>query len=415
MTIPAGRDAPEHAALPMTRASREMRLLLCCARRRMTPEHAEELRALVRAGIDWEGLASLAGRNKMLPLLWWHLGREVSTLPEPAASSLRYAFVHNAAQMLRHSAELLELGRLFATEGIAMVPYKGPVLAAQLYGNIALRQAGDLDILVRRSDVGRARALLHARGYRPRHALDRGGEEFMLRSRYSEELERPDGPSVELHWGFTNGDVGLALDLDSLAGRLRAAALGGGGVPVFGPEDLLLVLCIHGGKHRWDRLEWICGVAELMRAGSDDLEWSALLERAIELGVRRMVLLGVLLAHDLLGAPAPAEIVRLARSDAAVTRLAREVPALLLLDEIDGDGAGDLATDLFRLQLRERPRDRLRFIWYRLTTPSRPESWSSVALGKRWLPVHGVVRPFQLAAKLLPALRRYRLAGRARG
>jgi hypothetical protein len=296
-----------------------------------------------------------------------------------------------------------------------MVPYKGPALAALLYGNVALRQAGDLDIVVRRSEVDRARALLQARGYRPRHALDRGGEAFMLRSRYSEELERPDGPSVELHWGFTNGDVGLALDLDSLAPRLRAATLGGGGVPVFCPEDLLLLLCIHGGKHRWDRLEWVCGVAELLRAEGAGLDWSALLERSAALGVRRMLLLGVLLALDLLEAPVPDAIVRHARSDAAVPRLAREVPALLALEAVDGDETGSFATDLFRLQLRERPRDRLRFIWYRLTTPSRPERWSAVSLGTRWLPLHGFVRPFQLASKLLPALRRHRLAARARG
>jgi hypothetical protein len=136
------------------------------------------------------------------------------------------------------------------------------------------------------------------------------------------------------------------------------------------------------------------------------------MKRASALGVRRMLLLGVLLAKELLQAPTPDAIVHLARSDRAVRTLATRVPRLFLTDAVDGDDAGNLATDLFRLQLRERPRDRLRFVWYRLTTPSRPESWSAVPIGKHWLPVHGFLRPFRIAAKLFPAVRRHVTASR---
>jgi hypothetical protein len=309
--------------------------------------------------------------------------------------------------MLRLSGELLSLTRSLAAEAIVAVPYKGPTLGEHLYGNLALRQSGDLDLLVRRKDVSRARAILLERGYRPRHTLAAGGEEFMIRSRYSEELDRPDGMTVELHWAFTNGDVALDLGLEELIPNLRALPLGGGSVAMFGDEDLLLILCVHGSKHRWDRLEWLCGVGELLRRSAQELEWDRVLKRASALGVRRMLLLGVLLAKELLDAPTPERIVLRARSDRAVRTLAAEVPRHFLADTIDGDDAGNLATDLFRLQLRERPRDRLRFVWYRLTTPSRPESWSAVPIGKHWLPVHGFLRPFRVLAKLPPAFRRY--------
>lgn len=391
----------------------EMELLLLCARLELSADQLARLRVLVGAGLDWSRLVPLALRHKMLPLVWRHLKPEVELGRAPESAAMGQAFLANAGRMLRLSGELLELHHLLAAEGIEMVPYKGPALGVHLYGNVALRQAGDLDILVRRADAARARALLHGRGYRPRHALSQGGEEFMLRSRYSEELTRG-GVNVELHWAFTNGDVALPLDLQQLAPRLTSTSLGGRSVPMFGHEDTLLILCVHGCKHRWDRLEWLCGVAELLRSHAAELDADLLVERAAALGVRRMLLLGVLLAHETLDAPAPGALVHLARSDRAVVRLAGEVPALLTAEPVDGDSAGSIATDLFRFQLRERRLDRLRFIWYRVTTPSRPESWAAVPLGRYWLPLHGFLRPFRLMAKLPLAIRQLVPVGRGR-
>jgi hypothetical protein len=384
-----------------------MQLLLACARRELGAEHKNEIRAAIRSGLDWERVLSLSLQHKMLPLLWWHLRSEAASIPEPAVAHMRRLFAWNAQRMLQLSGELLEIVRLFAANGIGVVPYKGPALGVYLYGNLALRQAGDLDLLVSRRHVARARELLVQRGYQPRHALAPGAEEFMARSRYGETLERENGPEVELHWAFTNGDVALPLDYDVVEPNLRTVAVGGGHVRLFGSEDMLLILCVHGSKHRWDRLEWLCGVAELLRAHSAELNWNAALDRAAAIGARRMLLLGVLLAHELLNAPVPLEIIRLAEADRRVTALAREVPKLFLAETVDGDQGANIATDLFRLHLRERPRDRLRFIWYRITTPSRPESWSAVPVGGHWLPLHAFYRPVRLLSKLIPALRSY--------
>jgi hypothetical protein len=389
-----------------------MEVLVRCARRHLTPEDRDALRAYLRAGLDWEALVNLASRHKMLPLMWWHLQSEAADIPPGVAAGVQRAFLRNVRRMLQLSYELLGLISACAELGIVVVPYKGPALGAHVYGNVGLRQAGDLDLLVDRRDVTRTRALLLERGYRPRHELSRGGAEFMIRSRYSEEFAREDGLRVELHWAFTNGDIGLPLGLDVLSSRLRSIPLGGGVVPMFGREDLLLILCIHGCKHRWDRLEWLCGVAELLRASESELNWEVVMARAASLGVRRMLLLGLLLAHSLLDAPVPAAVVERARSDGAVARLAAQVPKLFTAEPADADAAGNLATDLFRFQLRERPRDRIRFIWYRITTPSRPESWSAVSVGWRWLPIHAFSRPFVVMSKLPGAIRQYLLTAR---
>lgn len=390
----------------------EMQLLLCCAHRELGSADRERLDTILRSGPDWERLAALTRRHRMLPLAWQHL--QLEGVPPATAAWFGHAFVMNAGAMLHLSGELLQIVQLFKQHGIVAVPYKGPALGAHLYGNVALRQAGDLDILVKRDDVMRARALLIERGYAPRHDLTRGGAGFMRQSRYSEEFHRKNGLQVELHWAFTNGDIALPLDLEALEPRLATMKLGGHEVPVFDREDLLLILCVHGCKHRWDHLEWICGVAELLRTSAGVLDWDALVRRSSSLGIRRMLLLGVLVAHELLDAPVPPSILALARADRAVFSLAAEVPTLLVNESVTGGSAAGLSTDIFRFRLRERHRDRIRFLWYRATTPSRPESWSAVAVGRRWLPLHGVLRPFRVMGRILPAFLQHRSAARRR-
>lgn len=404
-------DDPSRAPAPAL-SEPEMQLVRACARRTLRASDRERIRALLQAGVDWDRVVTLSLRHRLAPLVWSHLRAE--NVPAATAATLQGLFVRNAGAMLRLSGELLQIVELCRANDVLVVPYKGPALAAQAYGNLAYRLAGDLDLLVRAADVPRARALLLGRGYAPRHALSRGGAEFMRRSRYSEELDCEGGASVELHWAFTNGDIALDLDLDDLAPRLGTIELGGDRVPVFGPADQLLILCVHGCKHRWDRLEWLCGVAELARSHGGEIAWDALVRQAGALGVRRMLLLGVVLAHDLLDAPVPEPVLAAARADRAVVELATEVPPLLAAEMATPDDVPSLATDVFRFRLRERYRDRVRFVWYRATTPSRPESWSAVSIGGRWLPVHGLVRPFRAMRKLLPALRQHRIAARRR-
>ena len=389
-------------------ASPEMRLLLTCARRDLDSSQAEALASCAAAGVNWQKVIVMAGRHKMVPLLWRHLEAHDIQLPAADAAVLRQLVANNARRMLQLSGALLDLTRLFGGSGVRVVPYKGPALGIHLYGDLALRQAGDLDLLVRREDVTRSRKLLFGVGYRAEHALRPGAEEFMVRSRYSETFIGSDLPKVELHWAFTNRDIALSLDLNSLSSNLVSMPVGGGTVQMFGSEDLLMILCVHGSKHQWDRLEWLCGVGEHLRQHSDGIDWTRLLDRATDLGIRRMLLLGAYLAHELLDAPVPATMLDLARADQKLVRLAAIVPTFLTAVSNGAEHPDtSIATDLFRIRLRDGALDQLRFFWYRVTTPSRPESWEAVRIAGIWVPVHALVRPFRLVRKVPMAIRRY--------
>jgi hypothetical protein len=381
----------------------EMELILQCARLHADSRRDARIGALVAGPLNIEILAALATYHKLVPLVYWHVQNSAATVDGGfLRDALRPLYLSNAQRTLRLIGELLEIVWMLEKAGIVSLPYKGPALAVQLYGNPTLRQSGDLDLLVRRADVRRARALLIARGYKPKHPLNDAGEAFMIANRYHETFNG-DNVVVELHWAFTNRDVAFPLDLDVLEPRLTRIQVGGHEVNALLPEDLLIVLCVHGAKHRWDRLEWCTGVAELV--GSGTVDCAAAVREATRLGVRRMVLLGLGLAHDLLDAPVSPEIVSVVRADAAVQQLSLEVTRYVCGGEPRRfEEPGDV--DRFRWLLRERWRDRMRFLLNRMLTPSSPARWATVRIGRYYFPVHAVLRPVRLIGKLATVVRR---------
>jgi len=175
----------------------------------------------------------------------------------------------------------------------------------------------------------------------------------------------------------------LWLDLESFWKRLS-------GFPLreecscFPAEDLLLILCVHGAKHRWEQLNWVCDLAELIRV-HQNLDWEGLLTRSRTLGCERILLLGLFLAHHLLGALLPAEVLRRAKSDAAVETLATHVCERLFHDG-NGSSHGAFGLPSFYLRVSERLRDRAAYCLRLAFTPT-VDDWKRLPLPSRWIPL----------------------------
>lgn len=382
-----------------------MALLVCCARVHLEPADAARLRDLARAVRDWDEVVRLARPHGLLPLLYRHLaGTCPEAVPEGVLQRLREHFEANAQRNLYLTVRLLGALDLLRSHGIEALTFKGPAQAAAYYGSVALREYVDLDLLIRPRDVQAARDLLTAHGYRSPLRLPPAREDAYLWSRSEYYLENPrDGTALELHWAILPRYFALPFDVEAAWARRETVALGDATVATLGTEDLLLVLCLHGYSHMWERLEWICGVAELVRA-RPELDWDRVFARARELGGELILLLGLSLAGSLLAAPVPATVLRRAREDARVSRL--EAVALARLASAVEGPADVVETVRFQLEGRERLADRLRFL-LRLTTTPTVEDWALLPLPEALGPAYGLIRPLAL-------LQRHVLGRRAR-
>ena len=371
----------------------EVALLLNCARGRLTESNKKQIQELVAGNCDWDYLLQLADRHGMQPLLHWHLNAVCSdAIPDDARQHLRVAFQRVSALNILLTHELQELLALFAENEVRAVPYKGPALALQLYGDVALRQFSDLDILVHPQDILRARDLLLARGYAQLPPLTEDQQAVLLRTQcnlpFTKERNRM---IVELHWTVSAPSFARPFERDDFWSRLVNGQLQGKEIKLPCNEDLMLALCIHGSKHLWERLAWICDIAGLVRA-NPDLNWAELSQRARATGSERMLFLGLRLASELLQAQLPSEIETALNHDASIETLAKEVVGDLFTPSPQPSGITGYF--LFQMKARRRLRDKISYL--RFTFTPNEEDLVRLKLPASLNFIYYLVRPVRL-------------------
>ena len=391
--------------VPMS-TSPEIELLLRCARTDLDAEARERIRGSLGHDIDWGRLLRTAFYHRVTPLLYGSLSATCpEAVPEEAMGTLQGFYLFNGLRNSRRAQELLDLLEVFAAHGIDAIPFKGLVLAEAVYGSLHLRQFVDTDILVRRSDVGRAGQLLLERGYErsvQEARMSEAQQEVYAQLTHQNAFWRRDETVekviyvVELQWGFASRYFSSPLDPRHVWARPGRGSLAGTPVPAFGREELVMFLCLHGARHLWRQLQWVCDVAEFVRS-CEDFDWPRLFERAQRLGMERMLLLGLLLAHNLLGAPLPGPSQARLRAHPVVHVLAQEVQGRMFAE---GEAAPSmLLIRRFHLAARERARDKVRYAFFALTPT--PKDWTFLALPKALSFVYYLLRPVRILRDVL--------------
>jgi hypothetical protein len=303
----------------------EHELLLCCARTTAAPHVVAQMRKLAARNVDWKYLFLIARRHAVVPLLYLQLDRHASDLvPQEHLSQLKKHYLENSARNTVLTAELCRVIDLFSAAGIETIPYKGPLLALFAYGNIALRRFVDLDVIVKKSDFLKARDILLDQGYTPTKSLSFSQQELLLRTQHNMQFSRDNHRLiVELHWEVAPHLFASSVTADKIWRDLATVDINGTPMKALSAEDLLFSLCVHGSRHLWERLSWICDLAELI--ARCNFNWTLLLQRAANADSERMFLLGLHLAGTLFEAPLPEEVKRRCVTDERLASLARNV------------------------------------------------------------------------------------------
>jgi hypothetical protein len=200
-----------------------------------------------------------------------------------------------------------------------------------------------------------ARALLIAAGFRPDPLLSEADASVYLAAGFAYSfIDDESGVEVEIHPSLAHRAFQYAPDMDGVWDRAVPVSIGGRDVLTLSPEDLMVFLCVHGAKHEWDQLIWVCDVAEALRA-YPDLNWTTIRLRAAETGSLRMLQLGLYLAHEIAGVGLPLEAAVLA-AHPSLPHLARQAWSRML-DPIDRK-PGLLQQLRFHIGVRERPAER---------------------------------------------------------
>lgn len=378
---------------PLARS--EILALCLCAQRDLSKESVRCLPKLTKAPFDWHWLVHVAKRHRLLPLLHRNLAAYCPhAVPPGVMEKILEECQDIAIRNLVFSGDLIHVLKAFQEAGIEAVPYKGPVLTELAYGNLALRDFDDLDILVREADLQQAKKILLTNGFQPAGNEDLG-QLFVENSCHFVFTNSRHGYLAELHWAVVPSYFPLAFNQARFWRRLRRVRFGGLEVLAHAPEQLVLLLCIHGGKHHWSRLAWVADLAGIIR-NHPELDWSELIAEAHRLRCRRLLLLGLWLAVELLDAPVP-ECVSLALiDDQEVGKLGEEVCGGIFEQE-DHSWAG-VKNVSFLCRVRECMRDRVVYVLRRALTPTEKE-WTLQKIPGPFQALYSPFRGFRLLAE----------------
>ena len=396
---------PTPQAQPVSAFSPEFDCLLaCCANG--SPIERERIGGI--GPLDWKRLIDLAEHHGVIPQIY----RAMSVFPDIALpdsfAALRQSHQNNARQTLWLTRELLRILKMLDSCSIPALPYKGPVLAEILYGNVTMRQFSDLDLLIHSSDLPRIKSALAELGYEPGIELTEREECDYLKSGYEYTFDSMHGNNLlEVQWRILPRFYSVDFDVNGFFHRAVPCTVSGMTLRTLSAEDLVLVLCVHAAKHAWQQLSWLCDIAELAR--SRQIDWDVVHESAKHLGIQRIVDVTFVLAHKLLETPfpviqplvqkgAPSKL-RLGGGFASIENLANEIIPKLA----EGADYNTESISYFKLMMdvRERWQDRVKFLWRLVFTPSVAE-WSAIQIPAPLFPLYRLVRVFRLISRFFP-------------
>jgi hypothetical protein len=366
--------------------------LQLCARKTMDSDQAQRMRVLIASVDDFDGLIAASAAHGITPLLCQHFESITSVfLPAAWRDRIRSEFRRNSRRNLFLTVELFKILDAFESHGIQAVPHKGPALAAQAYGDIALRQYNDLDLVLRQSEIRAAHEVLMALGYRSEISWASGPGREHIPGHYAY-CDSSGRVNLELHSEATLRYLPEPLNLEEILRRLDVVEIGGRPVSIFAAEDALPMLCVHGAKHLWDRLSWLVDISELVQI-KRGIEWEKAMEAARRMRAERMMLLGLGIAEDLIGTPLPEEIVREIRADRAVGNLVQQAR-----DRFVGTAdirPGPVRRFRMRVQMSGGGFGGARYA-LRLTATPTEEDWEKLRLPKVFSPLYAVLRPLRI-------------------
>jgi hypothetical protein len=343
----------------------EIDLILCCSRTKLEPEVIEHIQTLLQGQIKWEYVIQTANLHGITQLLYKSIQKvSLSYIPETIASYLQRFCHNNLLRNFRLTHELILLMELLASQGISAIPFKGPTLACLAYNNLALRQFGDLDLLVKEQDVSKAQALLLSHGYRLGILKETQKRDLKFHSGETSFINTNSQAVIDLHWKIVPKFFPFAINLENWRSQLQPITLSGAKVLTFSLEDTLLHLCVHAAINLWSRIEWLCDIAEFIQAHESQIDWEKLTQQASAVGCERILLLNCILIRELLSVHLPTVIVQRLECDPTLQPLVALIKSFLFSSPGEPEPFGRGEGLLVFIKMRERLRHQLIHLIY---------------------------------------------------
>ena len=292
----------------------ELQFLIACCQ---TEPDLGKIRNTESGIENWEEKVALSARHGVLPLIYKTLNTLNTKLQSDSLgtllSGLKPRYMSTVQKNMLMTAELIRVMNLLKENDIDALAFKGPALSQIAYGDITLRQFGDLDILIKKEDMKKVEELCISMGYVAYYDLTEVQKDAWYSYTKDMVFYHPKKNSIiEIHWLLLDADYPLQVNLDTLWGNTEIVEINKQAIQTFDKNTLLLYLCIHGSKHLWERIAWIKDIDQMIR--TQDINWKNILVDAQKNHFQNMLFLGLYLSKSLFNTPLPINVQKILES-----------------------------------------------------------------------------------------------------
>ena len=287
-------------------------LILSSAKLEPSVSELERLNDLIPQIENWDGLVAEIIVRQTAPLFFKKLPllTNRNLIPAEATAKLQQAYYKSLSRGMVLYSTFEKVAEAFCIAGIQVVVLKGIYLSEWLYGDIALRQFSDMDLLVKKEDALQCLSILKNLGFKP---SDAAVTEFI--SSQSEIVHYApmvlNNVSVEVHIKLHRQSKHYDIKIDAFLSNAEKLLLRN--KPVYGLElhDLLIHLCVHLDKHfRGGHVQFTSfnDIVNLLEKFKNEIDWTLLGQRSDYHACEQTVFKFLVLIHKFYNAALPKAI-----------------------------------------------------------------------------------------------------------
>ncbi|MDR2840175.1 MAG: nucleotidyltransferase family protein [Paludibacter sp.] len=291
----------------------EQQILFLAAKINLSADELAQLDKLLQTVKNWDKLLELLTTHAAAPLFYSKLKnlKNAALIPQNIQSLLMQTYYKVMKNNILLYDAFSQLLAQCAEQKIKIIALKGIYLAQTLYGDIALRQMSDIDILVNQSDGQKVLEILNSLGYKSAagHLSDFIDDTSGLV--HYDPMVR-DNIIVELHINLHYKNRNYSMDTKQVIENSEEVNINNCKVFSLDIYDLIIYLCIHTDKHFGEagqtQFTVFYDLLNILEIRGNEINWNKLEQRASVYNANEVVFKYLLLTAFYFNAHLPSQI-----------------------------------------------------------------------------------------------------------